>query len=87
MESTDQCEGAGLTKKCKGIKKNVVKREITFEEYVQCLFSGETEMREMNIITSENHDIYYKKVNKIALSANDDKRLVCEDQIHTMALR
>ena len=31
----------GLTKKCKCINKNVVKREITFEDYVQCLFSGE----------------------------------------------
>ena len=27
--------------KCKGLKKNVVKREITFEDYVQCLFSDE----------------------------------------------
>ena len=87
VESTERREGSGLTKKCKGIKKNVVKREITFEDYVQCLFSGETQMREMNIIGSENHDIYSKKVNKIALSANDDKRLICEDQIHTLALR
>lgn len=41
----------------------------------------------MNIIRSENNDIYSKKVNKIALSDNDDKRLVLEDKIHTLALR
>ena len=28
-------------KKCKGIKKNVVKKGINFEDYVKCLFSGE----------------------------------------------
>lgn len=44
-------------------------------------------MRAMNIIRSENHDIYSKKVNKTALSANDDKRSVMEDQIHTLAFR
>ena len=34
-------EDGGLTKKCKGLKKNVVKREISFEDYKECLFSGE----------------------------------------------
>ena len=67
--------------KCKGVKKNMIKHEIIFEDYKQCLFSGEKQMRAMNIIRSENHDIYSKKVNKIALSANDDKRSVMEDQI------
>ena len=60
-----------LTNKCNGVKKNVVKREISFEDYVQCLFSGEKQMKSMKIIKSENHDIYSKEVNKIALS-NDD---------------
>ena len=80
-------EDGALTRKCKGIKKNVVKREITSEDYVQCLFSGEKQMREMNIIRSENHDIFSKKVNEIALSKNDDKRQVLEDKVHTLALR
>ena len=39
-----------VTKKCKGIKKNVVKKGIKFEDYVQCLFSGEKQMRSMKII-------------------------------------
>ena len=80
-------EGGGLTKKCKGVEKNVVKREITFKDHVQCLFSGERKMKSMRIIRSENHDIYSKEVNKIALSNDDDKRAVLEDKAHTLALR
>ena len=76
-----------LKKKCKGIKTSVVKREITFEDYVQCLFSGERKMKSMRIIKSENHDIYSKEVNNMALSNDDDKRIVVEDGIHTLALR
>ena len=53
-------------RKCKGIKKNVVKKGIEFEDYVHCLFSGEKQMRSMKIIRSENHDIYSKEVNKIS---------------------
>ena len=44
-------------------------------------------MRAMNIIRSENHDIYANKVNKIAVSNDDDKRGVMEDRIHALALR
>ena len=80
-------EGDKITKKCKGMKKNVVKKGIQFEDYVKCLFSGEKQMRKMNIIRSENHDIYSKEVNKIALSNDDDKRKILGDQVHTKALR
>ena len=85
--------GGGISKKsdevrkCKGVKKNVVKREIIFDDYVRCLFSGEEQMKSMKIIRSENHDLYSKEVNKIALSNDDDKRSVMEDCIHTLALR
>ncbi|CAH3181174.1 unnamed protein product, partial [Porites evermanni] len=37
-------------RKCKGIKKNVVKKKLDFDDYVKCLFSGEKEMRKMKII-------------------------------------
>ena len=75
-----------LTKKCKGIKKNSVKKGITFEDNVKCLFSGEKQMTSMKIIRSENHDIYSKEVNKIALSNDDDKRILMEDKVNTLAL-
>ena len=80
-------EGEKELKKCKGIKKNVVKKKIDFDDYVKCLFSGEKEMRSMKIIRSEKHDIYSKEVNKIALSNEDDKRKVLKDAVHTLAFR
>ena len=60
---------------------------MAFNDYVQCLFTGEKEMRTMKIIRSENHDIYSKEVNKIALSNEDDKRTVMFNKVNTMALR
>ena len=80
-------EGELELKKCKGIKKNVVKKTLIFDDYVRCLFSGEKEMRKMKIIRSENHDLYSKEVNKVALSNQDDKRHVLNDHIHTLAIR
>ena len=44
-------------------------------------------MRTMNIIRSENHDIYSKEVNKVALSNEDDKRQVLLGKVKTIALR
>ena len=60
---------------------------MVFDDFKECLFSGEEQMREMNVIRSKNHDIYLMTMNKIALSANDDKRKVKKDRIHTLALR
>ncbi|CAH3149424.1 unnamed protein product [Porites lobata] len=73
--------------KCKGIKKNVVKKTLDFDDYTDCLFLNKKQMRKMKIIRSENHDIYSKEVNKIALSNEDDKREVLLGKIKTIALR
>ena len=80
-------EGQQELKKCKGVKKNVVKKSLEVDDYVKCLLTGEKQMRTMKIIRSEKHNIYSKELNKIALSNLDDKRLVLEDKIHTLALR
>ena len=74
-------------RKAKGVKKNLIKKSLTFEDYKKCLFSEEKVLKEMNIIRSKNHDIYSMNVNKIALSANDDKRIICPNKIDTLALR
>ena len=80
-------ENSGGVKKCKGVKKNVVKKEIDFDGYVNCLFSGNKQMKTMKIIRSENHDIYSKEVNKVALSCDDNKRIVLKNKINTLAIR
>jgi len=44
------------------------------------------QMRTMNIIRSRFHNIFTETVNKLALSADDDKRVVMEDKISTLAI-
>ena len=73
------------TKKCKGIKKVVIKKSITHEDYKDCLFTRREQLRSMNVIRSHLHEMYTEEVNKIALSADDDKRVIQEDQIHSLA--
>ena len=73
-------------KKAKGVKDCVIKKSLSFEDYKKCLFSEEKLMREMNIFCTKSHDICSTTVNKVALSPNDDKRLICENKINTLAL-
>ena len=73
------------SKKCKGVKKSVVERSITHEDYKTCMFTGKKQLRKMNIIRSYDHEVYTEEVNKVALSAEDDKRYILGDGIHTLA--
>ena len=72
-------------KKCKGIKKNVIKRTITFEDYKNCLFKKSNIYRSQLLFRLYKHDVHTIEVNKLALSAEDDKRIVGEDGISTKA--
>ena len=72
-------------KRCKGIKKAVVKKSITHEDYKTCLTTGKEQLRRQNIIRSYDHVLYTEEVNKIALSAADDKRYLLKDSFHTLA--
>ena len=72
-------------KKCKGIKKAVVEKSITHEDYKTCLKTGKEQLRRQNIIRSYEHELYTEEVNKIALSAADDKRYLLSDGYDTLA--
>ena len=72
-------------KKCKGVKKSVVKKTITHEDYKDCLLTQEGQMRKMNIIRSHMHELYTEEINKVALSGEDDKRIIQDDGISTLA--
>ena len=61
------------SKKCKGIKKYVVRKTISFEDYKACLFSGETCYRSQLMSRSSKHALQTLVVNKLALSRDDDK--------------
>jgi hypothetical protein len=84
LYSFKMCEG-DEHKKCKGVKKVVVKKSITHEDYKDCLFSKREHMRQMNVIRSHLHDVYTEQINKVALSADDDKRVILDDGISTLA--
>ena len=72
-------------KKCKGIKKCVVKKTLTFEDYKTCLFSDSTEYRSQLMFRSAKHEVHTIEVNKVALNRDDDKRISRKDGISTFA--
>ena len=73
------------SKKCKGVKRQVVATSITHEDYKTCLRTGKEQLRKQNILRSYEHEVYTEEVNKVALSAEDDKRYILSDGVHTLA--
>ena len=72
-------------KKCKGIKKCVVKKTISFEDYKRCLLEGRNIHRSQLMFRSKKHKLRTLEVNKLALSREDDKR-VSIDGIASLAM-
>ena len=72
-------------RKAKGVKKNVVKKQIKHEQYKQVLFGKQQLWHGMNILRSEGHEIYGMHVNKISLSPFDSKRWIADDGVNTKA--
>ena len=62
-------------KKCKGIKKCVVKKTISSKDYKRCLFDGDRIHRSQLLFRSSKHRIKTLESNKLALSREDDKRI------------
>ena len=64
---------AGGTKKC------VIKRELMFENYIDCLFNNKTIIlfnnktiiKSQQRFKSDSHNVCTEEINKIALSNND----------------
>ena len=67
--------GSSEPKKCKGIKKCVVKRTITFKDHKRCLFEGRNVHRSQLLFRSSKHEVKTLEVNKLALNNQDDKRI------------
>lgn len=77
--------GEEVTKRAKGVKKNLIKNGINFDEYKRCLDTQEEVYKSMNIISFRVHNIFTEEFNKIALSAKDDKRHILQDGISTIS--
>ena len=67
--------GSPKSKECKGIKKCVVKKTISFEDYKNCLLSGDPSYRSQLMFRSSKHEVRTLEVNKLVLSRDDDKHI------------
>ena len=54
---------------------------IKFDDYKNCLLNGDVILKLQQRFISKGHDVYTENINKIALSSNDDKRLIAPDKI------
>ena len=70
-------------KKSERTKKCVIKPELMFENYKDCLFNDKIILKSQQRFKSDHHNVYTEEINKIALSSNDDKRLQTSDRIKT----
>jgi hypothetical protein len=73
-----------VTKKVKGVKNNVVKNRITFNDFHDCLqhFTSKTCMQ--NLIKAEKHKVFSITQAKITLSPHDDKRYLVLGSYNTL---
>lgn len=72
-------------KKAKGVKKYVLKKEIKFQNYLDCLLNSTTIALDQNTFRTKLHNMFTIKQTKIALSPFDDKRYVSSNNIDTLA--
>ena len=61
----------------------MIKRELRLNDYKDCLLNDKVVLKSQQRFKSEGHNVCTENVNKIALSNNDDKRLLTFDKITT----
>ena len=58
---------------------------ISIENTLERLDTHAQKLVLLNVIRSHKHEIFTEEINKVALSGNDDKRIIMEDRIQTLA--
>ena len=76
-----------IDKKAKGTNKCVIKKMIKFDDYKKCLLNDKVILKSQQRFISTKHDVYTENINKIALSNDDDKRIVSSDKITSYPYR
>ena len=74
-------------KKAKGTKKCIIKKMIKFDDYKKCLLNDKVILKSQQKFISNKHDVYTENINKIALSNDDDKRIVSWNKISSYPYR
>ena len=72
-------------KTAKGIKKNIITKNIKHEDYKEVLFNNEQMHHTIKTIRSNNHQLGSFELNKISLSCFDDKRFIHQNGITSFA--
>ena len=83
---TEEKEKIGGKQKAKGLKKSMKNKSLRHENFLKCLKTGESQTRKQCLFRSRDHHIFTENMVKVALSANDDKRIVLENGIDTLSL-
>ena len=72
-------------KTAKGIKKNIIKNNIDHNNYKEILLNNKQVHHKMKTIRSDKHQLNSYEINKVSLSAYDDKRFLHNDGINSYA--
>ena len=76
----------GEKQKAKGLKKSMKNKSLRHENFLKCLRTGESQSRKQCLFRSRDHHIFTENMVKIALSCDDDKRIVLGNGIDTLSL-
>ena len=60
---------------------------IKFDDCKNCLLKDKVSLKSQQRFISKKHDVYTGNINKLALSNNDDKRIVSSDKITSYPYR
>lgn len=77
-------KGEKTVMKCKGVKKSCLKQKFCFEDFKRALFHDEKYYASFNLIKSRRHNVSSVSIKKLALSNNDNKRVILENKIDTL---
>ena len=69
MEDDSEHKKAKLAKKC------VIKRELMFENYKNCVLNDKIILKKQHAFRSDYHKVYTVEIDKIALINNDDTNI------------
>jgi hypothetical protein len=68
--------------KCKGVQSCVAKK-LKIDEYRDVLYNRSKKTVSQNGIRSYSHELFTEQISKVALSGNDDKVYICDNNVDT----
>ena len=71
-------------KKTNGVKKNIIKKDISHQDYADCLFKERQFTHTMQTIQSIKDQLYTIKQNKVSLRPYDDKLCSKDDGVSSL---